>query len=86
MKSKFFCKIKCATLRDELKFILRIQFNNNNLDYGYPFLENLGIFRIGYSNNPISGTPMFSSMMPSQIERCVHTNYISNEKLCIAVW
>jgi hypothetical protein len=28
---------------------------------------------------------MFSSMMPSQIERCVHTNYISNDKLCIVV-
>jgi hypothetical protein len=41
------------------------------------FLENLGIFRI-WRNNPISGTPMFSSMMPSQIESCVHTNYISN--------
>jgi hypothetical protein len=59
MKSKFFRRIKCATLRDELKFILRIQFNNNNKQklpgyYGFPFLENLGIFRIWHSNNPIS--------------------------------
>jgi hypothetical protein len=78
MKSLFFRKIKCATLRDELKFILRIQFNNNKQKlpryYGYPFLENFGIFRIWHSCNPISGTQMFSSMMPSQIERCVHTN------------
>jgi hypothetical protein len=36
------------------------------------FLENLGIFRIWHRNNPISGTPMFSSMMPSQRELCAH--------------
>jgi hypothetical protein len=52
MKSLFFRKIKCATKRDELKFFHMIQFNNNKQKlpgyYGYPFLENLGIFRIWY--------------------------------------
>jgi hypothetical protein len=46
----------------------------------------LGIFRIWHGDNPISGTSIFLSMMPSQMESCVHTNYISNEKLFIAVF
>jgi hypothetical protein len=46
----FFRKINCATLRDELKFILRVQFNNNKQKlpgyYGYiSFFRELGNFQ-----------------------------------------